>query len=441
MEQNKYTPASLFEILITHRKISSVTLGVLVLIFVVGIFSWSSVLVKPEVTAGVSVVTVDPTDGRKTYKDNKDCGITDNSSFKSVNKHESGLSVDGPVMGYWLIVFDKVGLVQVPQNGGVTWFHSDVAEAGTYSCEEIAGESMLSIKFITGRSLSAKYNPTRDSFLVQGNEGDEYIKVPAMASDISTRWRTYKNEKYGFEFKYPSGWKLTKYEIEDAVEVAPTEGLGHNIYFYAALAYRYLPGQFDLNSYTKKSILVDGMKAEEYTPKEGDGPSSIFILYKDQWYKIEIWRKIKETDEILSTFKFTDSKESTFDEFKKLTDWQTSRLVDWAVKDWDLVGPILQKYSSEKVFLLSKSFNEKSLSGSSEQITQELQQEGDDEQALEIAVRKVLFNNGWKLTLSPKEGGFYQDFIYTKNNKPLVLEIGTREAVTGGMYVMIEFQY
>ncbi len=71
MDQDKHTPVNFSEILTTNHKTSPFMLGVVVLIFVLGIFSLISTPVKPEVPAGVPVVKVDPTDGWKTYKNEK----------------------------------------------------------------------------------------------------------------------------------------------------------------------------------------------------------------------------------------------------------------------------------------------------------------------------------------------------------------------------------
>ncbi|MEK7650726.1 MAG: hypothetical protein AAB364_02560 [Patescibacteria group bacterium] len=46
---------------------------------------------------------------------------------------------------------------------------------------------------------------------------NSFTTKPAPVVDETKDWKTYKNEKYGFEFKYPTSWKLS----ENIVEVYP----------------------------------------------------------------------------------------------------------------------------------------------------------------------------------------------------------------------------
>ncbi|MDO8728899.1 MAG: hypothetical protein Q7K26_03285 [bacterium] len=128
-------------------------------------------------------------------------------------------------------------------------------------------------------------------------------------------------------------------------------------------------------------------------------------------------------------------KEEVLNQFKGLTSWT----IDENVSDWrplDLDPSQLAKYPKGKTVMLSKAFNENGFSnpGDSEKAVSE-------QSALESSIKTTLNKNGWKFIAGPTEGGFYHGYLYEKNGKPLLLGIGTRDAVTGGMFISLQFQY
>lgn len=139
----------------------------------------------------------------------------------------------------------------------------------------------------------------------------------------------------------------------------------------------------------------------------------------------------------------TNSTTSTWEEviynqFRNLTDWRIKEnLSDWGVIDLDRNK--LDNFPKGKLFQISKSFNETGFPGPN--VDQQIQQAANELKALENSVKKVLADNGWKFVAGPTEGGFYHDYLYVKDNRPLILQIGTRDAVTGGMYVSVQFLY
>lgn len=123
-----------------------------------------------------------------------------------------------------------------------------------------------------------------------------------------------------------------------------------------------------------------------------------------------------------------------YGEFKNLTDWQLrDEVLDWELVDLDKTK--LKDFSSGKIFIFSKVFNQTPMGEKEMQVAEMRQKQ------LVDSVKATLQVDGWTLTASPSEGGFYQDFLYTKLGHPLVLQIGSRSAVTGGMYVKVEFLY
>lgn len=130
-------------------------------------------------------------------------------------------------------------------------------------------------------------------------------------------------------------------------------------------------------------------------------------------------------------------KDMVLGEFGNLADWQQTNLSDWRFAD-DTYNTQhrtqLKKYGTEKILLLSKSFNANTCQS-------DCQAEGIAQNNLETAVKTTLSQNGWKAVSWPSEPGFYSDYLYVKDGHPLILQIGTRDAVTGGMYIRIEFQY
>ncbi|KHE91326.1 MAG: hypothetical protein K8F52_12670 [Candidatus Scalindua rubra] len=77
--------------------------------------------------------------------------------FRSVKKWESGLSLNGVVLGYWTIKFD---------NGMYSWVYSDVESTGSYSCKGwniiVAGSSQSKIH--------AEYNPHENLLIWDGKK-------------------------------------------------------------------------------------------------------------------------------------------------------------------------------------------------------------------------------------------------------------------------------
>ena len=60
--------------------------------------------------------------------------------------------------------------------------------------------------------------------------GPKFVKIPSLSIPITTSsWQTYTNQKYGFEFKYPSAWEISNSEESNG---SLKTDLNNNIDFY-----------------------------------------------------------------------------------------------------------------------------------------------------------------------------------------------------------------
>jgi hypothetical protein len=170
--------------------------------------------------------------------------------------------------------------------------------------------------------INAKSNKVRE-LLLDYFEGDIH-----KSADAST-WKTYRNEQYGYEIKYPIHWNMTS-SPEDIhlnsrdltiderspftsieIQVNRTKPKNMDIYSYAQTQLR-KPGQDGLGSPGGNLIKTtfNGYPAVKAEFHGGEGPAGpgYFVQRNATSYVyilVYLGSNESETDQILSTFKFT----------------------------------------------------------------------------------------------------------------------------------------
>jgi len=172
---------------------------------------------------------------------------------------------------------------------------------------------------IDGSMYVDKYHPP-----IEGEE------LPDKNSDTSN-WKAYKNEKYGFEFKYPESWFIA-YETDSDIYITSTNPenggnfAGFRVKIYSDSSVIDLPSlkKYIIEKYPYldpaiylSTITIDGVstyKLIEDAAPENIYPTQYFLLNKGVIYQIEATQDLgfpernenQTNNQILSTFKFLE---------------------------------------------------------------------------------------------------------------------------------------
>ena len=155
---------------------------------------------------------------------------------------------------------------------------------------------------------------------------DDFRKIMSMYNlieDETANWKTYKNEKYGFEVKYPEDFKEQKASSDlSLLETIKTNDNGL-YYFKISVTKNYKIDQIISSMENVKEITVGGQVGYGYFYTEGAGMSAIVMIQMGQnalnisFDDIGNGRNFATAndrkayiqdflDQILSTFKFTE---------------------------------------------------------------------------------------------------------------------------------------
>ncbi len=115
-------------------------------------------------------------------------------------------------------------------------------------------------------------------------------------------------------------------------------------------------------------------------------------------------------------------------------DWQSSEYIsDWQVNQINSANmSVLDKLQKGRILRLLKIFNEggSQVDGAHERLNSDVD-----------LIKEALTNNDWSVIAKPDDISYYNDYIYKKDNRPLILRVGSRDAVANGMYVEVQFLY
>ena len=139
-----------------------------------------------------------------------------------------------------------------------------------------------------------------------------------------TDWKTYKNEAYRFEFKYPSDWILEADENGVSLD-SPENFKNPNRRIEILVAYDKNPNNLSAKQYYNgtngikafdnptedKELIIENQKSYELYPATGEFPGELVIIPKEQIFIRFDTALIKENtgivlNQILSTFKISD---------------------------------------------------------------------------------------------------------------------------------------
>jgi hypothetical protein len=121
----------------------------------------------------------------------------------------------------------------------------------------------------------------------------------------TANWKTYTNDQYGFEFKYPESWTIVN-NLENGANIVDPKDINYRrISVYVDQSDP--EGSIrDVNQITSESsVKIQGLDAKQYNGESGvTGRSAVFLVIKSNNYYYVLIAPTDLYSQILSTFNF-----------------------------------------------------------------------------------------------------------------------------------------
>ena len=188
--------------------------------------------------------------------------------------------------------------------------------AGLYIWLQQAAPSDDTITFVNRAHKSVRQSSTPTNVPADGSTSLD----SARDKSLTTGWKTYRNDKYGFEVRYPADFNLNLAEGQGAIGiVSPKQNyiyLQIQVFNYAPIpTLQYAPN----NAQFVKYVTLAGKQAAKYYTKTAIGEiyqenigkpftSYVIITGTNQFFELSYFSNndtAQVFENILSTFKFT----------------------------------------------------------------------------------------------------------------------------------------